>query len=357
MSPKNACFLLADISGYSRYLSDTELEHAQDILSDLLETVVTEAKGSFEVNKVEGDAVFCFGTPSGPQLVATIESCYFGFHQRADSIEILSSCECAACRAAPELDLKFVVHHGEYGTHQVAGGTELIGPDVITAHRLLKNTITEKLGSDGYAFFTDACLEACGLDANALGWDEHTERYDDVGEIHGAVANLANRWGDEKARRRVRVDNATVVVEQEAAAPPAVAWEWATNPAHRLEWQNGTTGMDTDAPSGVIGIGTHNHCVHGRSAFDQEILDWKPFDYLTYSSTTPLGPCLITMEFEPTDRNSTLVTVRAEGAGGRVQNLALKAIKRGFGKRLAADLASLAELIQTRTAQGNAPVD
>lgn len=347
MTVQNACFFLADISGYTRYLSDTELEHAQDILSDLLETVVTGTKGSFEVNKIEGDAVFCLGEPSGPQLVATIESCFFAFHQRADSIEILSSCECAACRTAPQLDLKFVIHHGEYSTHQVAGGTELVGPEVVTAHRLLKNTISERLGADGYAFFTDACLDACGLDAAKLGWDQHTESFDDVGEISGAVANLTRRWDDEKASRRVRVDDGMIEVKQEVAAAPSVAWEWATNPAHRAKWQIGTTRVDSDAPSGVIGVGTHNHCVHGRSAFDQQVLDWKPFEYLTYSSTTPAGPCLITMDFEPTDHDSTIVTVRSQGSGGRVQQLALKAVKRGFRRRLGADLASLAHLVET----------
>ena len=35
------CFLIADISGYTGYLADVELDHAQDILADLVGAVVT----------------------------------------------------------------------------------------------------------------------------------------------------------------------------------------------------------------------------------------------------------------------------------------------------------------------------
>src|SRR5256885_1518468 len=41
-----ACFLIADISGYTGYLADSELDHAQDILVDrLLKNDVVEKLG------------------------------------------------------------------------------------------------------------------------------------------------------------------------------------------------------------------------------------------------------------------------------------------------------------------------
>ncbi len=33
-----ACLAIADISGYTRYLTGSELDHAQDVLADLMET-------------------------------------------------------------------------------------------------------------------------------------------------------------------------------------------------------------------------------------------------------------------------------------------------------------------------------
>ena len=50
------CFLIADISGYTGYLVDVELDHAQDILADLVGAVVTALRPSFRLAKLEGDA-------------------------------------------------------------------------------------------------------------------------------------------------------------------------------------------------------------------------------------------------------------------------------------------------------------
>jgi hypothetical protein len=54
------CFLIADISGYTGYLADVELDHAQDILADLVGAVVTALRPNFRLAKLEGDAAFTF---------------------------------------------------------------------------------------------------------------------------------------------------------------------------------------------------------------------------------------------------------------------------------------------------------
>ena len=45
--PESACLLIADISGYTSYLAGTELDHAQDILADLMTTVVASMRPGF----------------------------------------------------------------------------------------------------------------------------------------------------------------------------------------------------------------------------------------------------------------------------------------------------------------------
>jgi len=55
-SAQEGCLLLADITGYTAYLQGTELEHAQDVLADLLETIIAGIEPPFEVSKLEGDA-------------------------------------------------------------------------------------------------------------------------------------------------------------------------------------------------------------------------------------------------------------------------------------------------------------
>jgi hypothetical protein len=56
------CFLIADISGYTGYLADVELDHAQDILADLIGAIVTALRPNFRLAKLEGDAAFTFAT-------------------------------------------------------------------------------------------------------------------------------------------------------------------------------------------------------------------------------------------------------------------------------------------------------
>ena len=48
MNPvERSCLLIADISGYTSYLAGVELDHAQDILADLVGTVVTTMQPTF----------------------------------------------------------------------------------------------------------------------------------------------------------------------------------------------------------------------------------------------------------------------------------------------------------------------
>jgi hypothetical protein len=59
--------------------------------------------------------------------------------------------------------------------------------------------------------------------------------------------------------------------------------------------------MLQDNPSGTRGIGTQNHCIHGDETIEEEVLDWKPFDYVTIQVQSPMGPFIYTFEFTPTD--------------------------------------------------------
>lgn len=56
VKPELACLLIADIAGYTDYLAGVELDHAQDILADLVDTVVGRLRPTFRLAKLEGDA-------------------------------------------------------------------------------------------------------------------------------------------------------------------------------------------------------------------------------------------------------------------------------------------------------------
>lgn len=309
-------FLIADISGYTGYLADVELDHAQDILADLIGAVVTALRPNFRLAKLEGDAAFTFMTAEtvdGSMLLDTIERCYFGFRRRRRDVRQATSCECNACVQIPDLDLKFVVHHGGAIRQKVAGRQELLGSDVIVAHRLLKNEVAEKLGINAYALISQSCINVSDIDPAALGMRAHTETYDRIGEVPAWAHDLERRWQEEEARGRVRVssEEAVLTVSVPTTVPPQVAWEFLTKPGQRMTWQPWVTEVTIKgATGGRRGIGSANHCMHGKDAVVEKILDWRPYDYVTDRTIldTPSGPVklLHTIELEPTSVGTTI---------------------------------------------------
>ena len=161
-----ACLIIADISGYTSYLAGVELDHAQDILADLMDTVVSAFRPTFRLAKLEGDAAFVYAiaeTVDGSALQDTMERTYFAFRRRLRDIGQASLCDCDACTRMPALDLKMVAHHGPIARQRIAGREELAGRSVIEVHRLLKNEVDATLGLPAYALYSDACVEAMGL--------------------------------------------------------------------------------------------------------------------------------------------------------------------------------------------------
>jgi uncharacterized protein YndB with AHSA1/START domain len=315
-APQPTCFLIADISGYTGYLADVELDHAQDILVDLVGAVVTALRPNFRLAKLEGDAAFTFATTEkidGSMLLDTIERCYFGFRRRRRDVRQATSCACNACARIPDLDLKFVVHHGAAIHQKVAGRQELLGSDVIVAHRLLKNEVVEKLGIDAYALISRAVIDASDIDPAALGMREHTETYDRIGDVRAWAYDLGRRWQEEEARGRVFVtpEESILIVSVPTKVPPQVAWEFLTKPGQRMTWQPWVTEVAIKgAPGGRRGLGSANHCMHGKDAVVEEILDWRPYDYVTDRTIldTPRGPVKVlhTIELEPGTAGTTI---------------------------------------------------
>ena len=75
--PESAYFVIADISGYTSFLAGVELDHAQDIIADLMDTVVKGLRPPFRLAKFEGDAAFVYATTAkvdGSMLQDTIDS-------------------------------------------------------------------------------------------------------------------------------------------------------------------------------------------------------------------------------------------------------------------------------------------
>jgi hypothetical protein len=288
---ETACFAIADISGYTRFVSGVELDHAQDIIADIMDTLVRALRPPFRVAKFEGDAAFVYAPTDkvdGALLQDCIEQAYFAFRKRLRNIAQASACECEACRQMPGLDVKFVVHHGEFIRQRMGGREELAGREVILVHRLLKNDVVKTFGAHAYVLYSDACLRAFGVDPVAQGLAEIAEPIEHLGEVRCWVRDLENAWTDQLAARRVVIERADAiqVIAADLPAPRAAVWDWLTQPGRRPRWQDKDSVTETHA-KGRRGAGTRNHCLHGKETIVEDVVDWRPFDHWTITTLLP----------------------------------------------------------------------
>lgn len=367
MPVQRGCLLLADISGYSRYMSGVELEHSHDILADLLSTVVAQLSQALTFAKLEGDAVFCYDIDpqdppqEPPDLASLVENCYYAFRRRVRNISHLTTCNCDACTLVPRLGLKVMVHHGEFMLHEVIGQKELLGPEVITAHRLLKNTVTSSLGFRDYALFSSACVSRFAMDPEAMGLMPHSERYEDVGEITVFVEDLEAKWHAEEERLHSYIPQGAAMLEVsgDISADVATVWEWITSPHKRPLWQSATVRVDPQDPSLPMGAGSLNHCVHGDYTVREEILDWRPHHYYSTKWDSPAGQLLGTIEVAALDGGGTRVWYRMHPTGGPEAEVAfaelVPSMRPGYVENLAALDAVLAQSAERARAGTSTP--
>ena len=194
--------LLADISGYTGFMTGVEEAHGVDfsagipaaygVLGALLDTVIAGVEPEFGVVKLEGDAVFAAAPAAtldgrGGLVLDKLEAMYRAFIDSRTRAIPSSDHVCVACPAVVHLDLKVVLHRGQAVRQAVGSGSDLLGPAVTVAHRLLKNTVRAQIGVRPYLFLTDVAATSLGLPAVGVA---HAEEYPDTGRIQGRIVEL-----------------------------------------------------------------------------------------------------------------------------------------------------------------------
>ena len=184
--------VLADVSGFTAFVTTTELEHGSEIIATLLDEVIAHLSPSLEIQEIEGDAVFALGGEAAPllrtRLLHVLEDAFVAFKARQRSMQEVETCRCGACQRIWMLDLKMVVHHGPFLRHMVGGRSRVTGTAVILVHRLVKNGVTRR---GGYALLTEPVLRSLGLDPAAAELPSHTEHYEHLGDVRCFVHDLA----------------------------------------------------------------------------------------------------------------------------------------------------------------------
>jgi len=191
MKTQAGILVLADISGFTAFLTKTELEHGPQIIGALLETVMTRLSPPLEIQEVEGDAVFAVGPddtlPVPSRFLDVLDSAFAAFKKLQGELAADESCACGACRSIDKLDLKVIAHRGRFLRHAVGGRAQIAGVDVVLAHRLLKNGVTTPRA---YLLLTDAVLQWLGLDPSDIGLTARVESYEHLGDVRCFVRPL-----------------------------------------------------------------------------------------------------------------------------------------------------------------------
>lgn len=255
-------FVLADIGGYTKFLTGVGIQHAKETTEHILNRLIKSAGGGWKVANVMGDCVFFYneGKESPDVTFRKLRAMHETFQDTQLDIASGSTCRCGACDRTEDLSLKFVVHAGEFEMQNIGGRKELMGQDVIVATRLLKNSVPVR----EYVIATPAATgvtEASGVptrkgrdDLESIGPVEYT--YVDLGPARAAYRESKVIY--------VTAEDADVLVPQEIDAPADVVWDAIFRLEKRRLWQVTISKMEhIQGPENAVGE-VHS-CVHNNS--------------------------------------------------------------------------------------------
>ncbi len=313
MSIESGYFFFTDITGYTGFLAHSELDHAKEILDALFDSILENIEPPLIISNTQGDAIICYVPESAflqpKTLLDTMEKIYFNFRRRLNLMDINTVCDCNACVNMSSLDLKIFLHYGQYLLQQIGERTDLQGSDVILTHRLMKNTVTEKIGLTGYGLISRSALEAMDVDPLAEGMIPHVEHYEHYGQVTVYIHDLRQAWEDEREKERIIIlpEDAVASADAFVPVPPWIAWDYMQDLGIRLRFNDLQSIERTDGGTGRPGVGAAYHCLH-RLGHDIKYfyVDYDPPNYVTSEAIIPSPTMFITNRIVPVKGGSRI---------------------------------------------------
>ena len=315
---KSGYLIVADISGYTRFLAETELSHANGIIKDLFSSIVPLFDRTVKISKFMGDAVFAHANNTAIEksqyMIDFAKTVYNAFANKKDIIYMNTTCECNACKYMKDLDLKIFLHHGEYINQNFNGTDDLAGSDVNTIFRLMKNSVVENTGIESYLLITRSALQAMDLEANFSNKTFMSEDYDHIGEVYFVVENLGEYWKQHNQIKKHYVENSDTLLFDELSievdVPSDIAFLLYTRPDFRSKVLFSDKIDIFNESSSTQSAGTILHCHHGEEVYKMEITDWNPGRYVSLKHDLSKGvSARQTVEFVESD-NGCIIKIR-----------------------------------------------
>lgn len=270
----NSFFFIPDISGFTSFVKQVEIEHSQHIISELLELIIDSDELGLSVAEVEGDAIFFYHLdqiPNADQVLIQIQKTYVAFHEHLKAYETQRICPCGACSSAVNLKLKFIADSGPAELISVKGHEKPFGESVIRVHRLLKNS----LSNPEYVLYTDDGLTLTTEESNAMGWPVQTagkDHYDDLGEINYhsmPLAFLQEKVNYPPLPSKQRIIAKPLTYSINIGADKFDVFEWLTNMDKRELWNKDVTFFKYK--KGLVNRSGYQHvCVIGNQSIGFE---------------------------------------------------------------------------------------
>ena len=193
-SAEPTLLFIPDISGFTKFVHETEISHSEHIITELLEALIDANEMDLEISEIEGDAVLFYRKgrkPTAAETLAQVQRMYIKFNVALRKYESQRICQCGACVNSNGLSLKFIIHYGNISVNHVKTRSKLFGKDLIVAHRLMKNDISLK----EYVLITNQLINACSswVEIEQIAWDKpsHGNGNYDFGDIKYCYLSLA----------------------------------------------------------------------------------------------------------------------------------------------------------------------
>lgn len=264
---------LPDISGFTNFVQTTEIEHSQHVISELLEILIDANGDEYQLAEIEGDALFFYkegALPSEEQLFNRIIKMFSAFYSHLKLLETNRICPCHACAAAPNLHLKIIAHSAELKFISVKQNRKPFGPEVIEAHRLLKNSID----ASNYLLMSKNLANEIGVSENVnsdlFSFATGKDLYDgkELEYIYSIIEN-----------EKLDIDPVGVINNLEFDSPPDINLETEipanaeklleviSNYSYRGSWVNGVDKFVFN-PNEVTRVGTEHKCIINNKDID-----------------------------------------------------------------------------------------
>lgn len=195
MKPSPTLLCIPDISGFTEFMSSTDIELSSKVIPSLLNKIIYSNEIDLRVSEIEGDAVLFYRTGKLPKFEDLINQCryfYTEFYEQLHKLHREFKHDVEGGAIPEVLGLKIVLHYGqEISAVPIGKNIKLMGEDVIMAHRLLKNDVP----FEEYILISEKVLDEYKdevIERN-FGWGilkEIETEYRHLGEISYSYINL-----------------------------------------------------------------------------------------------------------------------------------------------------------------------